>query len=250
MSSLLVGAGYSVLATPRSVVPSIATKSHEIVFLPLAETDKGAIAEEALGEALDRSAGSNVIVIGPGLGTDESTVRFVTQFIKQVTNRGDKVLLDGDALNILAMQKEVVLPLNSVITPHPKELARLMRVSVGEIQENRLDFAKKTAEQLNTTVVLKGAGTIIAQPDGSAYINVTGNCGMATAGSGDVLAGMIAGFMAQGAEMRDAAVLGVYLHGVAGDIAAKETNKYSLTAGMIMEYIPEAINHLIAGSED
>ncbi len=244
MSSLLTGAGYSVLAAPKSAIPAVASKASEIVYVALEETPRGIISEKAVSETLDKSAGSNVILIGPGLSTDESAVRFVTEFIRQVTNRGDTVLLDGDALNAISMQENKILPLKSVITPHPKELSRLMGVSVEEILKNKIDSAKEAAQKLNTIVVLKGANTIIAEPDGSVYINITGNSGLATAGSGDVLAGMIAGFIAQGAELRDATILGVYLHGLAADIAVEELNEYSLTAVSLMDYISDAINEL------
>ncbi len=244
MSSLLTGAGYSVLAAPGSVVASVASKASEIVYVPLNETAKGVVTEDSVSEALDKSAGSDVILIGPGLTTDESAVKFVNEFIQQVTNRGDTVLLDGDALNAIALQKNKILPLKSVITPHPKELSRLMGVCVEEILKDKINSAKQAAQSLNTIVVLKGASTVIAEPNGNTYINVTGNSGLAAAGSGDVLAGMIAGFIAQGVELKDAAILGVYLHGLAADIAVKNLNEYSLTALSLMDYIPDAINEI------
>ena len=245
MSSILVGAGYSVLAAPKSVIPAVASKASEIVYAAMEETNKGIISENAVSEALNRSSNSDIILIGPGLSTDESAIRFVTEFIQQVTNRGDTVLLDGDALNAISTQENKILPLKSIITPHPKELSRLMGVPVAEILKNRVNSAKEAAQKLNTIVVLKGANTIIAEPDGDIYINTTGNSGLATAGSGDVLSGMIAGFIAQGAELRDAAILGVYLHGLAADIAVEEINEYSLTAVSLMYYIPDAIRELL-----
>jgi len=244
-SSLLVGAGYSTLATPRSVVPVVAGKASEIVYKTLTETEDWGISENALTKALEASAGSGIVLMGPGLGTDDSTVKFVSQFVEQVTGRGDKLLLDGDALNALAMQKDFALPLESVITPHPKELSRLMNVSVEDILKDRLGSAREAACKHNTIVVLKGANTVIAEPDGDVYINITGNSGLATAGSGDVLAGMIAGFVAQDLELRDAAILGVYLHGLAADIAVEELNEYSLTATNLMDYLPDAINKVL-----
>jgi len=235
MSSLLVGAGYSILAAPENVIPIVATKATELVYLPLEEKT-----------ALEGSAQSDVILIGPGLGTEDSTIKFVTQFIQQVTNRGDRMIIDGDGLNCLAMQENCFLPLNSIITPHPKELSRLLKVPVDEILKNKLEMAKQAAGKLNTIVVLKGANTIIAEPNGNAYINTTGNSGLAKAGSGDVLAGMIAGFTAQGLELTEAAILGVYLHGLAADIAAGELTEYSLSACKLMEYIPLAINKILS----
>lgn len=235
MSSLLVGAGYSILAAPAEVIPIIAAKASELVYLPLNDSN-----------TFDKSAESDVILLGPGLGTEESTVNFVTEFIKQITNRGDKILIDGDALNCLAMLENPVFPLNSIITPHPKELSRLLKISVEEINQNRIEVAKQASKQFNTIVVLKGANTIIAEPNGNAYINSTGNSGLATAGSGDVLAGIISGLIAQGMALKDASVLGVYLHGLAADIAIQYLNEYSLTAERLMDYIPQAINRILA----
>lgn len=234
MSSLLVGAGYSILATPPEVIPIVAGKASELVYLPLNEAN-----------SIDKSAESDVIVIGPGLGTEESTISLVNNFIKQVTNRGDKIVIDGDAINILSMQENPILPFNSVITPHPKELSRLLKLPVAEINNNRLEIAKQAASQFNVVVVLKGANTIIAEPNGNTYINSTGNSGLATAGSGDVLSGIIAGFIAQGLSLKNASILSVYLHGLAADNAIKQLNEYSLTAEKLMEYIPAALNQVI-----
>ena len=244
MSSLLTGAGYSTLAAPKSIIPIVASKSSEIVYVALAETSEGTISENAQSEALDKSKESTVILIGPGLSMNESTVKFTTQFIQQIINRGDTVIIDGDGLNSLATQKNIVLPINSIITPHPKELSRLMKIPVEEILKDRIGSARKASQKFNTTVILKGANTIIAEPFGNIYINITGNSGLAAAGSGDVLAGMIAGFIAQGVNIKDAAILGVYLHGLAADIAIQEINEYSLTAGKLMEYLPKALNKL------
>ncbi len=245
MSSLLVGAGYSILAAPKSAVISVASKASELVYVPLEETPGGVITAGSVSVALDKSAGSDVILIGPGLTTEEPAVSFVTEFISQVINRGDAVLLDGDALNAMALWENKVFPLKSVITPHPKELSRLIGVSVEEILKDKINSAREAARQLNTIVVLKGANTVIAEPDGNIYINVTGNSGLASAGSGDVLSGIIAGFIAQGLDIKDAAILGVYLHGLAANISVKDMNEYSLTATSLMDYIPEAINRII-----
>ncbi len=243
-SSLLAGAGYSVLATPKSVVSSVSSIAPEVVFVSLPETTRGTVSENSVSEALEKSFGSNIIVIGPGLSTNKSTVKFVADFIDQTANRGDVVLIDGDGINAVAMQEVKNFPLNSIITPHPKELSRLMGVSIEEITKNRIKFTAEAAKHFNVTVVLKGANTIIAEPGGNTYINVTGNSGLATAGSGDVLSGIIAGFIAQGAEVKDAAILGVYIHGLAADIVAAHANEYSLNATDIMDYLPDAINKI------
>lgn len=228
LSSLKVGAGYSILAASKEVIATVSSMAPEIVSVHIEE-------------ALERSNDADVILIGPGLGTEKHTVEFVSQFTQQLADRGQNLIVDADALNCLAIKQEVVLPINSVITPHTKELSRLMKVSTEDILKDRIKSARDAAQKFNTTVILKGSKTVIAEPNGNVYINVTGNSGLATAGSGDVLAGMIAGFAAQGLKLKDAAIIGVYLHGLAGDIAAEELTEYSLTASDLINYIPAAI---------
>jgi len=169
----------------------------------------------------------------------------VSQFTQQLTDRGENLIVDADALNCLAIKQDVFLPINSIITPHVKELSRLMKVPVEEILKDRIKFARDASQKFNTIVVLKGAKTVIAEPNGNIYINQTGNSGLATAGSGDVLAGMIAGFAAQGLNLKDAAIVGVYLHGLTADIAAEELTEYSLTASELLNYIPAALKKVI-----
>lgn len=245
LSSLKVGAGYSILATSQSVVPVISSMAPEIVCIPLEETEEKAISQKALEKALDKSKDADVFLIGPGIGTEESTVEFVSQFIQQLTDRGETLIVDADALNCLAIKEDVFLPINSIITPHAKELSRLMKVPVEKILKDRIKFARDAAQKFNTIVVLKGAKTVIAEPNGNIYINQTGNSGLATAGSGDVLAGMIAGFVAQGLDLKDAAIVGVYLHGLTADIAVEELTEYSLTASELLNYIPAALKEII-----
>ena len=245
IASLKVGAGYSILATPQSAVPVISSMAPEIVCVPLEETEEKAISQKALAKALDKSKDADVFLIGPGLGTEESTVEFVSQYTQQLIDRGENLIVDADALNCLAIKQDVFLPINSIITPHAKELSRLMKVPVEEILKDRIKFARDASQKFNTIVVLKGAKTVIAEPNGNIYINQTGNSGLATAGSGDVLAGMIAGFVAQGLDLKDAAIVGVYLHGLAGDIAAEELTEYSLTASELLKYIPAALKEII-----
>lgn len=247
LSSLKAGAGYSILAAPQSIVPIISSMTPEIVYVSLDETDEKAVSERALDKALEKSRDADIYLIGPGLGTDKSTIEFVSQFIQQLTDRGKSIIADADALNCLALRENnFYLQSNSLITPHPKELSRLMNIPVEEILKDRIKYARIAAEKFNTIVVLKGAHTVIAEPNGNIYINPTGNSGLATAGSGDVLSGMIAGFAAQGLNLKDAAIVGVYLHGLTGDIAAKELTEYSLTAAELLNYIPSAIKQVLS----
>ena len=245
VASLKVGAGYSILATPESAVPVISSMAPEIVCIPLEETENKAISHKALLKALEKSKDADVYLTGPGLGTEESTVDFVSDFIQQLTDRGENLVIDADALNCLSIKQDIFLPINSVITPHVKELSRLTKISAEEIQKDRVKAARDAAQKFNTIVVLKGAKTVIAEPCGNVYINQTGNSALATAGSGDVLAGMIAGFAAQGLSLKNAAVVGVYLHGLAGDIAAEELTEYSLTASELLKYIHCALKEVL-----
>jgi NAD(P)H-hydrate epimerase len=155
-------------------------------------------------------------------------------------NTGVPILIDADGLNALegdvAILKDRQVPI--VITPHPGEMARLTGLTVDEIQHNRLETARRFASACGVTVVLKGHHTIVASPAGELFINVTGNPGMATAGSGDVLSGIITGLMAQGLRATTAAVVGVYIHGCCGDRAAALTGQRGLVAGDLMEYLP------------
>jgi len=244
-SSLKVGAGYSILATPESAVSVISSLAPEIVCIPLEETSAKTVSEKALTKVLEKSKDADVFLIGPGLGTDESTVEFISQFVKHIKTEEKSIIIDADALNCLALKQEISLPVNSVITPHPKELSRLLKVPVEEIQKNRIKYAREAAQKFNTTVVLKGSRTVIAEPGGNIYINPTGNSGLSTAGSGDILAGMIAGFAAQGLDLKTAAIVGVYLHGSAGNLAAEELTEYSLTASELLNYIPSALKNLL-----
>jgi NAD(P)H-hydrate epimerase len=189
---------------------------------------------------LETAEESSVLVIGPGL-TDSASIRTIMAAV--IENCTVPIVIDADGLNgisqnpnILKKRKEEI-----VITPHPGEMARLCSCSSSDIQKDRLGYAGRFAREFGVIVVLKGYRTIVALPDGTAYINPTGNPGMATAGSGDVLAGMIAGFAAQKFKLADAALCGVHIHGAAGDRAAGEIGEYGLTAGDIIENIPHTI---------
>lgn len=244
-SSLKSGAGYSILAVPETLMPIISAMAPEVICVPLKETSNKAISKESLADALDRSAKCNVFLIGPGIGTDLSTIEFVFGFTQELIDRGLPAIFDADALNCLASRENFTLPLNSIITPHPKELSRLMKMPVEEILKDKIKAARDAAAKFNAVVVLKGAKTVIAEPNGTVYINPTGNSALATAGTGDVLAGMIAGFIAQGLALKDAAILGVYLHGLAGDLASDELTEYSVTATDLFKYIPKAIKQIL-----
>jgi NAD(P)H-hydrate epimerase len=179
--------------------------------------------------------------VGPGIGQHADTVKMLGKLFESYRK---PIVLDADALNILADSRELLhlIPANSILTPHPKEFSRL----AGEWKNDfeRLDLVKKLAASLKSVIVLKGAHTTIALPDGNVYFNSTGNPGMATGGSGDVLTGILTGLLAQGYSFSDAAILGVYLHGLSGDIAARELGMNSLISSDLVNYFPQAFKAL------
>ena len=181
-------------------------------------------------------------VIGPGLSTHYETVQVVRNLIQRLTI---PMVIDADGVNALAgsldILKKVKAPI--VMTPHPGEMARLLGSSSSDVQKDRIGCATGFAVKYKVTLVLKGAGTVIATPDGRVFINSTGNPGMATGGTGDVLTGMIGSLLAQGYTASQAACLGVYLHGLAGDLAAKEKGEMGMIAGDLIEKIPAAIHN-------
>ncbi len=179
--------------------------------------------------------------IGPGIGLSRPTRLLIKVLVETAQF---PVLFDADAINILSENKDWLkkLPPNSIITPHPKEFERLVGSFPNNFERNKkqIEFSVK----YGVFVVLKGAHTAISCPDGSCYFNMTGNPGMATAGSGDVLTGMIVSLMAQGYEVKDAALIGVFLHGLAGDFAAKQIGEESMLSGDIINYISDAYKEL------
>lgn len=240
------GAGYVTLATPESVYPIVAGRLAEATFLPLVESG-GAVTEAAVETVVERMNDETTLLIGPGLG--EGSAAFVCALLSRpLPARG--LVVDGDALNALAKQERwwesIQGPL--VLTPHPGEMARLTGLSVPEVQANRMALATERAKLWNAVVVLKGAGTVIAAPDGRSWLAPFANPVLATAGSGDVLAGAIAGLIAQGTEPAIAAACGVFLHGMAGDALRKELGPAGALAGDLLTELPRAIKALVEPS--
>ncbi len=183
----------------------------------------------------------SAIGIGPGIGLDEKTAELLLQMIRQIHQ---PLVLDADALNLLSIKKDLAAQLHEdcILTPHPKEFERLFGKAANDFE--RKELAQQKSIELNCVIVLKGHHTFIACPDGNAYFNNTGNAGMATAGSGDVLTGILTGLLAQGYNTEEAAVLGVYLHGLAGDIAALQHSQEAMLAGDIINHIGDAFLQL------
>ena len=239
--ALRAGAGLVTLGTPKNLNPILEVKLTEVMTLPLPETAEGSLALEAkvdIIEAIERT--KSVLAIGPGLSQHPETVSLVHSVIRESDT---PTVIDADGINALARSKEILSSLSpqTVLTPHPGEMARLLGGTIEALERDRIGLAQRFAQDHNVTLVLKGAPTVVAREDGEVWINSTGNAGMATGGMGDVLTGLISGLMAQKISAFDAAVLGVYLHGLAADLVAEKIGLHGLMAGDVLNNVPEAI---------
>ena len=236
------GAGLVTIAIPEQLHNVVACQIPEAMTLPVAQSDTALdlSALEVLAKALKDY---DIFVVGPGLSRHEGTTNLIHKLLPQVKI---PTVVDADGLNALAEDIKTLENVNAplVLTPHPGEMARLADVSVKEVQNNRVTIVRQCAELWGCTVLLKGVRTLVADNKGTLYINPTGNPGMATAGSGDVLSGIIAGLMAQGVENTPGAAMGAYLHGLAGDRAIDQTGIHGLIAGDIIKYLPGAIKEM------
>ena len=240
ISALKIGAGYVTLACPSQIVPIIAAKAPELTFCHLNTNSIGSISEN---NVIKKLKDYDVISIGCGITDCEDTKQFVFSIFNNLSLI-QKVVIDADGINILSNHKGEVSLKNTIITPHPGELSRLLNVSVEEINQNREKYARITSQTYECITVLKGHETIIT--DGQKiFINKSGSSALAKAGTGDVLTGIIAGLLAQRLAPLDAAIIGVYLHGLAGDIAVHDLTKYSVLASDIINYLPFAISKII-----
>ncbi|MDZ7642259.1 MAG: NAD(P)H-hydrate dehydratase [Desulfurivibrio sp.] len=242
------GVGLLSAAVPLPLLPVFATALPELMTIPLPEAEQAAgMADlELLRAALtDKTA----LVMGPGLGTGPATGELVLTLYRELRQ---PVVVDADALNILASRPAALGEAAGcrILTPHPGEMARLLNLSSGEVQKDRLAWAAKLAARYQVWVVLKGADTVVAAPDGRLALNPTGNPGMATGGMGDVLAGLLGALLCQGLEPWRAACLGVYLHGLAADLLAAEYEiNFGFTASEVADAIPAACRRLLAEAE-
>ncbi|AIS53043.1 bifunctional NAD(P)H-hydrate repair enzyme Nnr [Thermoanaerobacter kivui] len=235
-SAIKTGCGLVKLAVPQTIQQVLQSDLYEVITYGV-EDENGIFSYKALDQLLKLIDESEVIAIGPGMTHNEDISRLVCEIVKNV----DKpMVLDADALNALVGSLDVIKNKNVILTPHYGEMARLTGLKISEIKDNIFEVVKDFCEKYKVTLVLKGSKTIIGSKDGRIYINNTGNPGMATAGSGDVLTGMITAFLAQGFDAINAAVYGVFYHGKAGDIAKEHFGEYSMTATNIIEFISEA----------
>lgn len=244
LACLRTGSGLVTLGTPRAVSGILAAKLTEVMVLPLEDDGRGVLSEKSTITVIDKANRSDVVVLGPGLSGNES-IASITQAVLRESYT--PVVVDADGINALSTNINVLKQCKCpvILTPHPGEMSRLTGLPIQKIQADRIEIARSFAQEWNVYLVLKGARTITAFPDGSIYINNTGNPGMATGGTGDVLAGMIASLVGQGVFIGDAAVAGVYLHGLSGDIAASSKGEYSLIATDLINAIPSAIQTII-----
>ncbi|MBN1223890.1 MAG: NAD(P)H-hydrate dehydratase [Candidatus Aminicenantes bacterium] len=244
-AALKMGAGLVTVGTPQSCLPIVARGMVELMTEPLAETLEGTFSAAALPRALELLEGKDALMMGPGISTNESTADFVCTLLPRIKV---PIVLDADALNILAEKPDLLKKLKktAVITPHPGEFARLLGLSTKEVLDRKLDLVPQYAKEFGVIVVLKSYRTLIAIPDGRVYINPTGNPGMATAGSGDVLSGMIASMLIQEKNPLLAVLAAVYIHGLSGDLGVLKLGEKPLTASNLIGFFPAAIKKLNA----
>lgn len=238
-AALRCGLGLLKTALPKSIYPIAAGAIFESVFFPLEETSDGKISKSNIDFLLCEAKKSSAVLIGCGLSVCNDTEKLVNSFIENCTK---PLVLDADALNCVAKNPDILKKAKApiIITPHPGEMARLVKLTPKAVNENRAEIAADFAKEYGVVTVLKGSGTIIASPEGRVMINRTGNSGMATGGSGDVLAGMTGSLLAQGAKPFDAASAAVYLHGLSGDIAAEKLGRISMLPTDLIDEIPQA----------
>jgi ADP-dependent NAD(P)H-hydrate dehydratase / NAD(P)H-hydrate epimerase len=248
-AALRVGAGLVTVATPEPVLPIVAAHTPEIMTEPLPATDAGSISLRSFEyQRFEKMLkGKRALAIGPGLSTHDETQQFVRNVLG---TRTVPIILDADGLNAFAGRAQELNNGNGALalTPHPGEMARLLSCGIPDVQAQRLEVARKSAADWNAIVILKGQQTVVAAPDGQVFVNSTGNPGMGTAGTGDVLTGMLAGLTAQFSASPWVRVLafGVYLHGLAGDIAYADSGEAPLLASDLVRAIPRAYQQFYA----
>ena len=249
LALLKAGGGYSRLALPRAMVPFVANRGSEIVFVPQAETPAGSIGQGSKSDLLELANRMDMVVLGPGLSLDPETqelARGLTALIER------PLLIDGDGITAVCENLQCVADRSAetVLTPHLGEMARVTGLEIGAIEGDKVDVLQRTTRELDATIVLKGAHSLIGYPDGRVFVNMSGNSGMATAGSGDVLTGAIAAMFGLGLPLGDAVRQGVLVHGLAGDIAAHEKGEDGITAQDVLDFLPLAVKTLRANQDD
>ncbi len=240
LSFLKAGGGLSYLAAPGSVSSFVAAKGSEIVIVPQKETPSGSIALENKAELVQLSRSMDMVVIGPGLSLDHETQALVRELAGEIDR---PVLLDGDGITAIAQDLNRLKGRKAatILTPHPGEMSRVTNMDVSEITSNEIAVVQRMAKEMGAVIVLKGAHSLIGYPDQDVLVNMSGNSGMATAGSGDVLTGTIAAMYGLGLGLNDAVRTGVFIHGFSGDVAAVDKGEDGMTAHDMLDSLPKAM---------
>jgi NAD(P)H-hydrate epimerase len=249
MSFLKAGGGYSHLAAPRSIAPFLASRATEIAFLPLDETGSGSIALGNKRALLELSRRMDMVVLGPGLSLEAETQHLVRKLAAEIEK---PLLIDGDGTASINQELQTIKnrKAETILTLHLGEMARFRGVDVGEIDTGKVDVLQRTARELKATIVLKDAHSLIGYPDERVFVNMSGDSGMATAGTEDVLAGTIAAMFGLGLSLQDAVRQGVFVHGLAGDLAADDQGEDGVTAQDILDHLPTAVKVIREGLSD
>jgi NAD(P)H-hydrate epimerase len=242
-AALRAGAGLVTLGCPVSLREGLEAKLTEVMVSALPECPPAQLARSALEPTLELAAGKDVLAVGPGLGRHAETRELVLEIVSQTSL---PLILDADGLNALNEEISVLRarPAPTVLTPHPGEAARLLGISAAEINADRVGWARRLAQETECVVLLKGAGSVVAEPEGAALINPTGGAYLSMAGTGDVLTGMLAAFLAQGVAATQAAGLAAFLHGASADRLAVSRGTSGLLATEIADELPECMQHL------
>jgi hydroxyethylthiazole kinase-like uncharacterized protein yjeF len=250
ISALRSGAGLSTVATAKSTLATVAGFHPELMTEPLTETDVGTISTAAHDRIIELAKGKSVVAIGPGISRDSETSAVVRNLI---ANLQKPIVLDADGLNAFEGRTGELQGNGRalLITPHPGEMARLVGISIADVQKDRPGVARKFAREHEVIVVLKGHRTLVVRADGEAWVNTTGNPGMATGGTGDILTGIVAGMMAQNPKQAFEAVLAaVHLHGLAGDVMRETMGEHSLVATDLLTGLPEAFRRTQSAAQE
>ena len=242
-AALKTGAGLVTVGTPVSCLPIVARSMMEIMTEPLPETEDKTVSASALKKTLHLLKGKDGLLIGPGISTHPSTAEFLVSLVPRLKL---PLVVDADGLNILAAKPELLkrLPRPTILTPHPGEFARLVGLSIPEVLKNKLNLVPKFAQKYDIYLLLKGYRTLIGAPDGRIFVNPTGNPGMASGGTGDVLSGILASFLVQEKDPLQAALAAVFVHGLSGDIAASKVGEKALVAGDLIRFLPQALKSI------
>ena len=240
LSFLKAGGGYSCLAAPESITPFVANKGSEIVFAPQKETRAGSIALSNKRALLELSQRMDMVVLGPGLSLEPETQQLARELAAEIER---PLLIDGDGITALCRDLRIIKDrkAETILTPHLGEMARITKMGVSEIDVDKVNVLQRTARELEAMIALKGAHSLIGYPDERVFINMSGNPGMATAGSGDVLTGTIAAMFGLGLSLQEAVGKGVFIHGLAGDLAAEDKGEDGIIARDILNYLPLAV---------